>query len=481
MQTSKYSTGSLKRRLRWLTVSKIITILLLIITLSMLGVIFFSKLYLSNVINNSKYSLDKPISLLLTGTDYSTKRDPSEGGVRSDTVMVATLTSNNSRGNIEADLVSIPRDTIVRDICSSNNGVYDKLTNTTSTGFIKNQNIDEGIECTKSSVEDLLNIEIDYYVSSGFDGIIDLVNAVGGITVDVPYDFCEQNEKDQGASEDSQVCGEGAYYFKKGSQNLTGEEALSYARQRHASSDYDRNIRQQQVMTTVIKKILKDPVKYSPQFIQIFNKDFQSSMPISLIESLLNFATNTYNTASLNMSSNVPTILDIKSSPYQNITETESIEAETSNIVGDAITTYYSDDTIQDFERDIEVKRNIFTKEGLKSSSATSSPKGGEETVDKSNQIHIELSMYSMEATAKIINGGYYSYPTYNVLNFTSNQLRTSLGLDVAAPTFDYIAADIPDEASSSNSSNSADGDDYLYTDDDMVADVSPYEEEETS
>ena len=74
------------------------------------------------------------------------------------------------------------------------------------------------------TVSNLLDIDIDYYVKINFVGIVDLVEALGGIDVDVVYPFCEQNSKRQ--------FGEHLIYVEEGMQHLNGEQALALSRNR---------------------------------------------------------------------------------------------------------------------------------------------------------------------------------------------------------------------------------------------------------
>ena len=78
---------------------------------------------------------------------------------------------------------------------------------------------------TVTTVEDLLDIDINYYVRVNFTTVIELVNTLGGIEVFSDYDFTTQG-----------------YHFSKGYNTLNGEEALAFSRERHsfASGDNQR-------------------------------------------------------------------------------------------------------------------------------------------------------------------------------------------------------------------------------------------------
>lgn len=168
-----------------------------------------------------------PVSILLLGVeDYSSG---GKGG-RSDTLMVATFNPEDQ----SMKLLSIPRDSRVE---IPGKGL-DKINHSFSKG---------GKELTIETVEDFLEIPIDYYATVNFDGFKNIVDIVGGITVDVPFSF-EQNSDDPKAEK---------LQFYEGSMELDGRYALAYARMRHEDikGDIGRNERQQQVVKAIIDEI----------------------------------------------------------------------------------------------------------------------------------------------------------------------------------------------------------------------------------
>ncbi|MEH7384295.1 LCP family protein [Bacillus sp. JJ1521] len=167
-----------------------------------------------------------PVSILLLGIeDYSDEFDKG----RSDTLMVATF--NPSQGNMK--LLSIPRDTLVKIPGRKNR---DKINHSFSYG---------GKELTIETVEDFLDIPIDYFVTVNFQGFINIVDELGGVNVEVPFDFSDINNKWD------------RFYFKEGKMHLDGEEALVYARMRKYDprGDFGRNDRQKQIVMSVIDKL----------------------------------------------------------------------------------------------------------------------------------------------------------------------------------------------------------------------------------
>ena len=164
-----------------------------------------------------------------------------------DTLILATFNPKT----LSATLLSIPRDTYVPIACRGNN--YAKI----------NSSAGSGTECVIKTIEQLMEIEIDYYAKINFKGVVDLVEAVGGVEVEVETpDFqfnhgvdckgmvCEQNS--------DRKWGDKTIYIPTGLQTLDGEEALAYARCRglYLESDLARNRHQQDIIMALANKML---------------------------------------------------------------------------------------------------------------------------------------------------------------------------------------------------------------------------------
>ncbi|MFA1643315.1 LCP family protein [Chryseomicrobium imtechense] len=167
------------------------------------------------------------VSILFVGIDDSEKRSEGQDSSRSDALMVATL--NNEEKSIK--LVSIPRDSYVY---IPEVGYEDKITHAHAYGDTR---------ASIETVEELLDIPIDYYVKMNFNAFIDTVDALGGVNVDVPYDHLELDENDQYTVE-----------LKEGRQLLDGREALALARTRKLDNDIERGKRQQMILEAIIQK-----------------------------------------------------------------------------------------------------------------------------------------------------------------------------------------------------------------------------------
>lgn len=167
-----------------------------------------------------------PISFLLIGVE-----DYQGDTGRSDVMLVVTINPETD----EMTMVSIPRDTRAYIPAIEE---QDKITHSYAFG-----NKGEREKAVIESVEGLLDIPIDYYVSTNFDGFVNVVDELGGVNVDVPFDFTETNMEGESLA------------FKEGSMSLDGNEALAYVRMRKQDprGDLGRNQRQQQVLSSLME------------------------------------------------------------------------------------------------------------------------------------------------------------------------------------------------------------------------------------
>lgn len=175
---------------------------------------------------SSSSTIDKPFTVLLMGIDStSTTLSASETG-NSDTLMVISFNPDT----LSTTMLSIPRDSYVDITCMN------KKNKITHAGWY-------GESCVEETIENFLDIDIDYYVKVNFKALVNIVNALGGIEVDVPKDLCTDNSNRTG-----KVC------IKEGKQVLNGEEALVLARNRKqlANGDIDRGLNQQLVVKAIL-------------------------------------------------------------------------------------------------------------------------------------------------------------------------------------------------------------------------------------
>lgn len=106
-----------------------------------------------------------------------------------------------------------------------------------------------GIEAMRDAVEGALGIQLQYYVLIDMQGFAQLIDALGGIDIDVPERLpIGANTFDDGTHADP------IGYIEAGPQHFDGQTALWYARSRYGSSDYERMERQRQVQEAILKQ-----------------------------------------------------------------------------------------------------------------------------------------------------------------------------------------------------------------------------------
>ena len=176
----------------------------------------------------------QPISFLLLGADTGTAEEERTETGRSDTIIVCTVNPNTKT----TTLLSIPRDSYTEivgysDMYDYYGDYYDKMNHAYAFG---------GTEMSINTVQEFLNVPIDYYVEVNFDGLVDIVDAVGGIEVTSPltFDFY------------------GPQFIEGETRTFTGFEALQFARMRKQDPEGDlgRQKRQQMVIKAILDKVL---------------------------------------------------------------------------------------------------------------------------------------------------------------------------------------------------------------------------------
>lgn len=180
----------------------------------------------------SNKSLTEPFTILLLGVDSEVDGLDQNTVFNGDTMMLITFNPKT----LNTTIFSIPRDTYVPISC---NGKRSNKINSSAIG---------GATCVINTIQDLIGIDIDYYVKINFKGVVDLVEALKGIEVDVPVDFCEQ---DSNRMYENEIC------LSKGLQTLNGEQALALSRHRHSLplGDFQRVQHQQLVVEAMAKKV----------------------------------------------------------------------------------------------------------------------------------------------------------------------------------------------------------------------------------
>ena len=245
-----------------------------------------SKVYDVKEETKSESSLTKPFTMLLIGVDSS--NDGVTSGYNADVLILATFNPKTLR----ATMTSVPRDMYLKTSCS--NGKYRRI-NTVTWG--------SSSSCAVQTIEKLFSVDIDYYAKINFKGIVSLVDALGGIDVDVPYSFCDQNS--------SRDWGNNTVFVNAGKNHLNGEQALALSRNRHkpndgskagkamanycpnlkdgTRNDYTRGKNQIKVIMGIVNAAtkLKDPNE-ALDILKTIDKNFQTNIKSDDVMSLYN-------------------------------------------------------------------------------------------------------------------------------------------------------------------------------------------------
>lgn len=184
------------------------------------------------VSNSSNKKLTEPFTILLLGLDSESEGIENATSFNGDSIILITFNPNT----LNATILSIPRDTYVPIACWAGKP-KNKITHAAW----------QGEKCMIDTIQNFTGINIDYYVKINFKGVVELVEALGGVTVDVPIKFCEQNS--------DRKWGNNTICLNTGVQQLNGEQALALSRHRKTVSDFVRGQNQQLVIQAMIAKL----------------------------------------------------------------------------------------------------------------------------------------------------------------------------------------------------------------------------------
>lgn len=221
---------------------------------------------------SARIAAKKPISILVLGVDQGLEGRNDKGN--SDTIILVTVNPTTKK----ATMTSIPRDTLTEILGETSSTSYYMFKVNSAYQF-------GGSSGSVKTVSAMLNVPIDYYVEVNMKALKSLVNALGGVDVNVPfsfsYDWCD---------------------FKKGKQHLDGRHAIAYARMRYDDprGDYGRQLRQRQIIQAVVKKGLSvNGLANYQKLLKVFAKYVKTNLTFGDMTSL---AIN-YRSAASNISS----------------------------------------------------------------------------------------------------------------------------------------------------------------------------------
>lgn len=211
------------------------------------------------VIFEKKYKLDKvkakevditkePFTIYLCGTDLSSGEDINSTG-RGDVNILLTVNPQTEKVNMQV----IPRDTFVYIPCR---GGSSKLSYSGWWG---------GVQSSIESIEDKFDIEINYYAKINFNGLIDLVDALGGVTVYSHYAYSYDG-----------------YSFTVGENFVDGEKALRFARARKMlpENELSRGQHQMELIKGIFTKFAENPTyENSMAVLDSLSENFVTNLP----------------------------------------------------------------------------------------------------------------------------------------------------------------------------------------------------------
>jgi polyisoprenyl-teichoic acid--peptidoglycan teichoic acid transferase len=225
-----------------------------------------------------------PFTVLLIGVD---KRPTELEGIRSDTLIAVHV---NPAGRW-ASMLSIPRDSVVQ---VPNLG-WSKINAAYAFGYNNAEAIygagttpeEAGAAVVAETVEQFLGISVEYTAQIDFRGFQQVVDIVGGLTIDVPAPLLdgEYPTEDYGYQR---------IYIPAGLQVMDGTTALIYARTRHASSDFERGKRQQAVLRALLNQVRQRGVLENaallPEWANVLRDNIRTTLPIRDFNVLNNLA-----------------------------------------------------------------------------------------------------------------------------------------------------------------------------------------------
>jgi LCP family protein required for cell wall assembly len=212
--------------------------------------------------------VDGRLTVLVLGSDYR------KGviGSRTDAIIVASVDPTSGK----VALVSLPRDTVNVPIAPGK--VYRGRINSLYWEYERaSGKPKQALKKVKRDLSNAFGVEIDYYALVEFDGLIRLVNSVGGIDVRLKEALIDPTIH----------IGKNGLKLKKGLRELDGKKALAFSRSRHSDSDYDRSRRQHQVLAAAAQKVRKRGADQLAALVAVARKKVVTDMPFRAAPALL--------------------------------------------------------------------------------------------------------------------------------------------------------------------------------------------------
>lgn len=302
-------------------------ILILIIVFVLSGVV---GAFFANALVDNKPDYDNDKKGMLVAKDKATVMimgvDEREDDVgRSDTLMIATLDPEKN----QAAILSVPRDTRVK----IRGYGFDKINAAYAYG---------GRKLTQETIENLLNTHIDHYIKINIHGFTKIIDALGGIDIDVEKRMYYEDPWDD----------DGGLYIdlQPGMQHMDGKTAITYVRYRDEEGDIGRIKRQQNFMKAVMDKLVSPTIiPKLPSIVSAVSESIETDMSVSEILSFLGTLQEAKeNGLKSDMVPGKPVYIDGISYWIPDISKTRQILANTLGIkINNSITTSIHEDNME--------------------------------------------------------------------------------------------------------------------------------------
>lgn len=220
------------------------------------------RIFLKAAGDELKTDIYNHTNFLILGTGDKTH----EGSDLTDTILVASLDKEHKL----ITMISVPRDLYVKDSALGNSRINEVYFN--AKNYFGNST--EALEKTKEKIEGILGIPIHYWLKIDFTGFTELIDAIGGIDVEVKENIVDPYYPGKVTYE--------TFRLNAGPQHLDGATALKYARSRKTTSDFDRADRQQQIIYAIKQKALEREIIFSPEKISNILETIKKNMDTNI-------------------------------------------------------------------------------------------------------------------------------------------------------------------------------------------------------
>lgn len=222
--------------------------------------------------------INQPFNVLLIGVDLR----PDDDSARSDTMIVVHVDPQNKW----ASMLSVPRDNCARIVGIDGHGECHKINAAYAEGYKLTPDDPSigGMRVTRDTIEEYMGLDaygqqIDYVMQVNFDGFKQIIDTMGGITIDVAEPLFDSTYPT-----DDGDYGYIRLFIPPGVQHMDGVTALRYARSRHVNADYGRAARQQQVIRAILDALrnqgLLDQLDRLNQLADQLHATFRTDLPV---------------------------------------------------------------------------------------------------------------------------------------------------------------------------------------------------------